>query len=370
MPSTSSGAQTKPVTPSSMISGSPPTLRRDDRDFAGHRFERRQSKALLRRRQQEQIGDRQLRHQVVLLADEADVVRSGPIPPRAVRCRHRDRDRRRPAATAPRTRRRISRKTSSTASTRLTGAEVRHVDHQRIAAIGRAESRAQRRLGPAAVLRAIEEIRNHADVTAHAQRGDRVCLQALRHRGDAVRLLDGERDDPRVRRVAADQRDVGAVQRRDRARRPSCRAAAQDLARQIRRRRVGNGVVRVHDVETALRATRARSCWSAPADIAARGTADRAAPRPRSNDKPGMPARQRNGGSLLMTWTWWPRRRERIAPARSRRRRCRRPTRSRPCRCSWQVLQQRRTAEPAPGRRSLRRRRRRPARQTARRGSR
>src|ERR1051325_2675652 len=36
--------------------------RRDDGHFAGHRFERRQSKALLRRRQQEEASNRQQRH--------------------------------------------------------------------------------------------------------------------------------------------------------------------------------------------------------------------------------------------------------------------------------------------------------------------
>ena len=64
----------------------------------------------------------------------------------------------------------------------------------------------------------------------------------------------------------------------------------------------------------------------------------------RSNDSPGTPGRQRNGGSLLIRWTLVAAHARARAPARSRRRRCRRPTRSRRCRCSWHVLQQARRA--------------------------
>ena len=55
-----------------------------------------------------------------------------------------------------------------------------------------------------------------------------VRLQALRHGGDAVGLLDAERDGFRVRRIAAEQRDVGAMQRRDDfRRRPASGGAAR-----------------------------------------------------------------------------------------------------------------------------------------------
>ena len=52
-------------------------------------------------------------------------------------------------------------------------------------------------------------------------------------------------------RVAADQRDIGAVQRGDRARRRHV-GRLQDVAREVCRRGVRNGVVSVHDVEAPL----------------------------------------------------------------------------------------------------------------------
>ena len=54
-----------------------------------------------------------------------------------------------------------------------------------------------------------------------------------RHRRHAVGLLDAKRDDLRIRRIAPEQRDVGAVQRRDhpRHRAPACRDASTCRAR-------------------------------------------------------------------------------------------------------------------------------------------
>ena len=72
--------------------------------------------------------------------------------------------------------------------------EVRDVNDQGVVAVRRAQPRAQRRIRPPAVFSAVEKIRNDPDVVPDAERRDGVGLQALRDRGDAVRLLDGERD--------------------------------------------------------------------------------------------------------------------------------------------------------------------------------
>ena len=73
-------------------------------------------------------------------------------------------------------------------------------------------------------------------------------FQAFRDRRDRVGLFDAERDGFRVRRIAADDRDVGAVKRRDDggAGRPLSR---DDLPRKVGGGGVWNRVVRVDDVE-------------------------------------------------------------------------------------------------------------------------
>ena len=98
---------------------------------------------------------------------------------------------------------------------------------------------------------AIEEIRDHHDVALHAQLIVGGRAQALRDRGDQVRLIDREGDDLRVRRVAANQRNVGPVERRHDARRLAA-VRAEDLARQEASGRVRNRVVRVNHVKTEL----------------------------------------------------------------------------------------------------------------------
>ena len=62
---------------------------------------------------------------------------------------------------------------------------------------------------------AIEKVRDDSDVGGHGELAVGIRLETFRHRGDAVRLLDAERDGFRIRPIAAKQRDVGAVQRRD-----------------------------------------------------------------------------------------------------------------------------------------------------------
>jgi hypothetical protein len=74
--------------------------------------------------------------------------------------------------------------------------------------------------------------------------------QAVRDRRHGVGLLDRERDDARIRWIAADQGDVGSMQRGDDARPLSI--GAEDLSRQKCRRRMRDGVMRVDDIELRL----------------------------------------------------------------------------------------------------------------------
>ena len=144
-----------------------------------------------------------------------------------------------------------------------------------------------------------------------ARRAARVVsrLQAFGHRRHAVRLLDRKRDDLRVGRIAADERDVGAVQR---GRRCAARAPLPPLGRSgsdrpdTPRSRAARRSARAR-CRAGAGAPRARSCWSARADAAARETAGYVGVSTRSNERSGMPDRQRNGRSLLMRWTRWPR---------------------------------------------------------------
>ncbi len=96
---------------------------------------------------------------------------------------------------------------------------------------------------------AVEKIRDHADVVLDAKLPVRVGLEAFGDSRDAVRLLDAEGHGFRIRAVAAEQRDVGAVQRRDDLGHTGATSGRQDLARQIPRGRVRDRVVRVDDLE-------------------------------------------------------------------------------------------------------------------------
>ena len=125
--------------------------------------------------------------------------------------------------------------------------EVRDVDEDLLAVRG--EAGAQRADVAAAVQRAVDEVGNDPDVARHPELAIGIGLEALRDGGHAVGLLDAEGDGFRVRRIAAEQRDVGAVQRRDDARHDAAAARRQNLPRQIGRGRMRHRVVRVHDVE-------------------------------------------------------------------------------------------------------------------------
>ena len=98
---------------------------------------------------------------------------------------------------------------------------------------------------------AIEAIGNHFDRPLHLQFTASRVAQALRYRRDAVRLLDRVGHDLRERRIAANERDVGPVQRRHDPR-DELTARLEHLPRQDRRRRVRDRVVRVDDLELEL----------------------------------------------------------------------------------------------------------------------
>ena len=110
-------------------------------------------------------------------------------------------------------------------------------------------TRAQRPGIEATIGRAIEEVRDDANLARHPELAVGVGFQALRYGRDAVRLLDAEGDGLRIRPVVADHRNVGAVQRGDHARHGGSIRRAEDLPREIGGRRVRHRIVRVDDVE-------------------------------------------------------------------------------------------------------------------------
>ena len=136
-------------------------------------------------------------------------------------------------------------------STRLTGRKFE--TWIRSASVsGRGQPGPQRRIEPAPIHAAVEKVRDHGDGVTHAQRGDRVGAEALGHRGHGVRPLDREGHHPGIRRIAADQRDVGAVQRRDGARRGDRGRRGEHLVGEVGGRRMRDRVVGMDDVEPVV----------------------------------------------------------------------------------------------------------------------
>ena len=191
-------AQTKPVTPSLMISGRPPTF--DAITGTSHAMASSAARPKLscvdgsRNRsatdsQRTGSCSSPTKRHVVCQAHTRRTRRSmrrrsGPSPISSSRARQL-------AA-------RSGRNTSSTTSTRLTG---RKFDMWTTRASHRPQDRARREGAgsrPPAVLLAVEKVGDDLDRMANAERCDRVGLQALRHRGDDMRLLDREADDPGV----------------------------------------------------------------------------------------------------------------------------------------------------------------------------
>jgi hypothetical protein len=135
--------------------------RRHDGHLARHRFERGEAEALLGRRQQEQIRDGQERHDLILLAERLDVARE----PRSCTIRIA-----RPARDPPR---RISVSPHVLADPlenlhdgvdALDGPEVREMNDELVVLGRRAQPRAQLRQIAAAVLVALEKVRDDADL--------------------------------------------------------------------------------------------------------------------------------------------------------------------------------------------------------------
>ena len=158
----------------------------------------------------------------------------------------------------------------------LHGAEVGHVDDEVIGAAQQLLPQLRRRA--AAVALAVEEVRQHVDRHRHAERAVGVGLEALRHGRHHVRLPDAVGHRLGVARVAADDRDVGAVERRDDAGDGPMRVG-DDLAREVRRRRRAGSRSGRGRCRAPACARPGRSCSRATARTAARGTAGRRASR-------------------------------------------------------------------------------------------
>ena len=94
----------------------------------------------------------------------------------------------------------------------------------------------------------VDEIGDHPDVLVHVEQGQRIALQGLGHRRDALALLDAEPGDPVEGLVAPHEGDIGAVEGRDDLDVP----VAQHVPRQEGAGGVGNGVVHVQDVQFRL----------------------------------------------------------------------------------------------------------------------
>ncbi len=226
--------------------GQPANARCDDRNPTGHGLERSKPEALLHRRQQEDVGSRQERHDLILLAEEIDVVAhiERAREPRRVR-----------ELWAVANHQQAGGHTRAHAREHLDdgfhpfhGPEIGDVNQQLL--IARRQPCAKRADLAPAVRRAIDEVRNHPDLARDPELADRLRAQALGHGRDAVRLIDAEGDRLGVRRVASEQRDVGSVQRRDHARDRARTLRPENLPRQVRGGRVRYRVVRMHDIET------------------------------------------------------------------------------------------------------------------------
>ena len=192
---TDCGAQTNPVVPSSMISGRPPTRRRPPaprtpslRARPGRSSPAPTAAGTDRRPTATAPGP----------AARRGTRRAPPgrRRPPAARCR-RAPVRRRSARAARGRGRRIRRNTSMASVHPLDRPEVRDMD-QRAPRYPAGASRARSAgIEPAAILAAVEKVRDHGDRVTHAERGDRVGAQALGHRGHGVRPLDREGHHPR-----------------------------------------------------------------------------------------------------------------------------------------------------------------------------
>ena len=251
MPSTSPTGRRKPSTPSSTTSGRPPAAvpMTGTPQAIASRAARPNDSASEGRSMRRAAG------RIVSIAATLprNVVRSAnPALPgqalgqRAIRTvADQEQARRHPALDAS--------KIPSTSRIRLTGRKFETCTSR--ASPGRASVRAKADAPAGPVEARVHEVRHDLDLALHPELADRDVLQVLRDRRHRVALLDRPAGDRQVRAVLADDRDVGAVERRDDLQ-PDAVAVAH-LAGQDRRDRVGQGVVDVEQVEVACRATSA-----------------------------------------------------------------------------------------------------------------
>ena len=175
--STASGGHTKPVTPSSMISGSPPTF--DATTGTSHAIASSAARPKLScadgSRNRSAIDSHGTSSCCSPTNDDVvgqPVVGDAPLdvgPHRAVADEHEPR-----AHAAANQAEHLQRHVDA-----LDRPEVRDVHDERVASLRRAQPRAQVRIVPAAILGAIEEVGDDADLVLDAERADRVALQAL-----------------------------------------------------------------------------------------------------------------------------------------------------------------------------------------------
>src|ERR1043166_4015280 len=81
--------------------------------------------------------------------------------------------------------------------------EIRNVDQSLL--LG-----APRRVGPVEI--AVDKVMDHLNWLGHSEEVNRLRFKVPADRSDAVRLLDGELSDAKVRAVHANQCDVGSMQ--------------------------------------------------------------------------------------------------------------------------------------------------------------
>ena len=99
---------------------------------------------------------------------------------------------------------------------------------------------------------AIEKVRDDPDVRGHRELPAGIGSETFRDRGHPIRLVDAECDCFRIRPIAAKQRDVGAVQRRDDRGYGRISGRGENLTGQVRRRGVRNRVMYMQQIDIVI----------------------------------------------------------------------------------------------------------------------
>src|SRR6266566_4224388 len=213
----------------------------NDGNFAGHGLERREAEGFKLRGKQEKVRGGQLLINGVLLAEKEDVFLElvlaykilGGAAVGAVADEHELGGHFRPHKC----------KDLDGIGEALDGTEVRKVHENRLA-VG-CPVRGKAFVGGAAVQIAVHKVRNDFDGAFDVELFQRFAKQVAGNAGNAVALLDGKLGDGKIAAVAADERDVRAMQRgnkREAARR-------SHRAREQRAHRMRNGIMHVEKVE-------------------------------------------------------------------------------------------------------------------------